>query len=106
MDESSHNKPKKANISHNVKKSLSKSDQADDVNKLEDEENSPEQQKDSLSGDTYKHSPSFSPSASTPHFGNGGFDNNFGNVSPISQSDSPADVVAKNVNKRSSVQAK
>jgi hypothetical protein len=92
LEKSSHTKQKKLKISQSVKKShdnmpLSKSDPSDDL-------------------DNYEHSPSFSPSASTPHSGNGGYDNNFGDVSPISQSDSPAVVVAKGANKRSSVQVK
>ena len=109
LEESSCNKPKKTKISHGVKKTRdempSKSDQLDEVDKLEDEETSPEQQKDSMSGDTYEHSPSFSPSASTPGHGEG-FDNNFGDVSPISQSYSPAVVVAKGVKKHPSMQLK
>ena len=109
LEKSSRKKPKKAKISRDVKMSHdempSKSDQLDEVDKLEDEEKTPEQQKDSLSGDTYEHSPSVSPSASTPGHGEG-FDYNFGDVSPISQSDSPAVVVAKGAKKRPSVQAK
>ena len=106
--EESSRKPKKAKISHDVKKSHgeipSKSDQLDEVeDKTPDK--TPGQQKDSLSDDTYEHSPSFSPSASTPGHGEG-FDNNFGDVSPISQSDSPAVVVAKGAKKRPSAQAK
>jgi hypothetical protein len=108
LEESSRKKTKKAKISHHVKKRHgeipSKSDQLDEVDTLEVEEKTPGQQKDSLSGDTYEHSPSFSPSASTPGHGEG-FDNNFGDVSPISQSDSPA-VVVKGAKKRPSVQAK
>ncbi len=111
LEESSSNKPKKSNISLHIKKShnemhLSEIDQSDDVDKLENEKRSPELQDESPSGDTYEHSPSFSSSASTPHSGNDGFDNNFGDMSPISPSDSPAVVVSKGVNKRVSMQAK
>jgi hypothetical protein len=64
LEESSRKKPKKGKISCHVKKSHdempSMSDQLDEVDKIEDEDKSPEQLKDSLSGDTYEHSPSFS----------------------------------------------
>lgn len=107
LKETSSDKPKKSNISHQISHEmpLSKNDQPNATDKLENENNSPEQQNDSPSGDTYEHSPTFS-SASTPHSGNDGFDNNFGDMSPISPSGSPAVVVSKGANKRVSVQAK
>ncbi|KAL3823061.1 hypothetical protein ACHAXA_011113 [Cyclostephanos tholiformis] len=111
LETSSRNKPQKAKFRHHDKKShnempSSKNDPSNDAYKLEDEKKTPEQHEDSPSDNPYEHSQSFSTSVSTPHSGIGGFDNSFGDMSPISPSDSPAVAVAKGVNKCVSEQAK